>query len=184
MPANLAVWFTDSSTDQSVPEVNSGRSSHRTYGLLSEGYREECLSAPLQRLLVNFSSERVSKCAIFHLCASLVTIANVLFSFQAFCLSPWTHPSLLCSFVLCILLLSEEEGSLWSITRLYQSCVWRTVELNFTPCRRICSGCTCQTKPFCFELMHCKNTEACVCWLSYKNVAFRYNCCFSFSQEW
>lgn len=95
----------------------------------------------------------------------------------------WTHPSLLCSFVRCILLLSEEEGSPWSITRLYQSCVWRTVGLNFTPCRRICSGCTCQTKPFCSELTHCKNLGTCVCWLSYKSGAFCYNCCSSFSQE-
>lgn len=157
MHANLAVWFTDSSTDQSVPEDDSGRSGHRTYGLLSEGYRKERLSAPLQRLLVTFASKRVSWCAVFPLlrlpcyhCQRPVLSPSLL-SF------PWTHPGLLCSFVLCILLLSEEEGSPWSITRLYQSCVWRTVRLNFTPCRRICSGCTCQTKPFCFELTHCKN---------------------------
>lgn len=70
---------------------------------------------------------------------------------------PWTHPSNPCSFVLCILLLSEEEGSPWLITRLYQSCAWRTVRLNFTLCRRICSECTCQPKPFSFELTRCKN---------------------------
>lgn len=85
---------------------------------------------------------------------------------------PWTHPSLLCSFFVCILLLSEEEDSPWSITRLFQSCVWRTVRLNSSPCRRICSGYTCQTKPFCFEPTCCKNLGTCVCRLSYKNVVF------------
>lgn len=62
----VTVSVSDSSSDQSVPEDDPGGSRHRTDGLLSEGYREERLFAPLQRLLATFSSKRVSGCALFN----------------------------------------------------------------------------------------------------------------------
>lgn len=58
----VTLFVSDSSSDQPVPEDDPGGSGHRTDGLLSEGYREECLFAPLQRLLATFSSKRVSGC--------------------------------------------------------------------------------------------------------------------------
>lgn len=76
----VTLSVSDSSSDQSVPEDDPGGSCHRTDGLLSEGYREECLFAPLQRLLATFSSKRVSGCAIFNssppVSTSLITIAS------------------------------------------------------------------------------------------------------------